>query len=546
MDRRQSIRKTSGFTLLEMVMSLSVLAIAFAAVGSVFVLASHVMPTPDNAEGATLNQSAALSRLIEDLQVARYITEDSATAVTMVVDDRTGDGLPDRLRYAWSGNIGDPLTLSINGSAPADVVENLSAFNLAYTTEERVDSIPSTTRTSEEVLLHQCTTASSASERILNTSAQGIGQIIQPTLPDEATAYTVTRIRIRAKKKNPDNGVTDVRLYAVASGLPTGTTIAEQTMNESDLAASFEWVDIAFENTPQRPAGESTAIALEWNSGSNSAAIEFDSSRPQGLITRDSNGDPWVNDGDKSLLIEAYGTTITTTPGVALTRQVRAAAQVTLQVGSATAQTITTRLYCEPGVHFAVWDANFNASPVAIDLDGNGTDWKAQSGGSAGSFVNGQWLVDGTIYSTPDNTFNRPLIVDLVMGATASNRSGASFQINANQVGGLAIPITIHAGRNADGNHYVSVYDEIPLTLARLKVSDLGENPPRIRLIIAPAHNTAGLIVNGIPVGAFSYTPVNASGLSKIVTLSEIADGVFSEISIRIGATAVVTTGDGS
>ena len=113
-------RAAAAFTLLEMTMSLTIMALVFTTVGSVFVLAAKVMPTPDSAEAASVHQSAALSQLLEDLQVARYITEDTANAVTLVVDDRTGDGLPDRLRYAWSGTIGDPLTLSINGSATGD------------------------------------------------------------------------------------------------------------------------------------------------------------------------------------------------------------------------------------------------------------------------------------------------------------------------------------------------------------------------------------------------------------------------------------------
>ena len=85
-------RRCAGFTLLEMVLSTTVLAVAFAAVGSVFVLASHVMPKPDSAAAASVQQSAALSRMLEDLQVARYITGGSANAITFVVDDRTGDG----------------------------------------------------------------------------------------------------------------------------------------------------------------------------------------------------------------------------------------------------------------------------------------------------------------------------------------------------------------------------------------------------------------------------------------------------------------------
>jgi len=529
-----------------MVLSLSVMSIAFVAVGSVFLLASHVMPSPGTAEASTVEQSAALSQLIEDLQVARYITEDTGTAITMVVDDRTGDGLPDRLRYAWSGTAGDPLTLSINGSVPVNVADNVQAFSLSFGLGNRVDTVLGSNVVSEEVLLFSRTVATASDTRHLSTSTRGIGQVFTPTLPDSATAYTVTRVSVRARTNGSASGVTNARLYKVTGGVPTGSFLVEHAMNEADLSSSLAWVNLVFDGAPERPAGEATAIALEWESGTNSATVEFDNGGSTGLLTQDGQDDPWINDAGKSMLIEVYGTTTTPTPDVTLTRQVRTGAHVTLQLGSATAHVADTKLYREPGVHSAQWDAGFDASPTLVDMDGDGADWKLYRGAMPGSFADGKWYAGGRLETDAANSFDQPMIVDLVMGATAASRGGANFQINADQAGGLAIPITVRAGRDAAGQHYVNVYDDVSLATARIDTSNLGDNLPAIRLIIAPADNAAAVFVNGAAIGTFTYTPVSASGLAGIASLSEASDGVFDEASIRVGGTAVVTAPAGS
>jgi hypothetical protein len=242
------------------------------------------------------------------------------------------------------------------------------------------------------------------------------------------------------------------------------------------------------------------------------------------------------------MLMEVFGRSTISMPGVELRRTVVTRVGVKLKIGAGTAQTVTARLYREPGLHSAVWDAGFDASPAALDLDGNGADWAFQSGGAASAFSEGCWKVDGVLYTQPTHAFDEPFVVDLVMGATAAGRSGAVFQINPDQSGGEAVPLTVRAGLDGDGQFCVRVYDAEALDRPRLDVAGLGANPPRVRLLVVPADNAVGVLINGQPAGSFTYDTVSAGGLPGLARMGEGTDGFFDEVTIRVGASAVVTT----
>jgi prepilin-type N-terminal cleavage/methylation domain-containing protein len=96
-----------AFTLIELTLTLGVMAMLMAGLASAVVLASRALPDPNRPSSDVLEQSSVVDRIAGDLQYARYITERGAHAVTFTVADRNGDGSPECLRYAWSGTAGD-------------------------------------------------------------------------------------------------------------------------------------------------------------------------------------------------------------------------------------------------------------------------------------------------------------------------------------------------------------------------------------------------------------------------------------------------------
>lgn len=539
-------RRRAAFSLLEMVLSLSVLAVAFTAVGSVFVLATKVMPAPDSAEAASVDQSRALNRLIEDLAGARYITAGNSNRIMLVVDDRTGDGVPDRLSYAWSGIAGDPLTLSVNGSTPVTLIDDVRTFAMSATTETRTDKVPVSSEVREEQLWHSYTSPVSAATASI-TRDNWVGQVVRPTLPGGTRSYTVSRVRYRARQNGDDNGETWVRVrpYAAATGT-LGAYLAEEEQKESGFASAYAWYEVVFAEPAVIEADSGVAVTFEWKNNAVAADLEYDNAGGAGVLWTTAAGSPWAVYRAKGLLAEVYGTCTVDMPGVELTRTVVTQIGIALQAGAGEVQSATARLYCEPGLHSAAWDAGFEASPANLDMDGNGSDWRFQSGGEEKTFALGRWDVDGVLYTQPTHSFDEPLVVDLKMGATNAGRSGATFQINADQSDGDAVPITVRVGMDNDGSYCVRVYDTERPDSPRLDATGLGDNPPEVRLLVVPADNAVGVIINGKPAGSFYYEPVAADGLPGLARLTEGSDGFFDLVSIRVGASAVVTSPAGT
>src|SRR5690606_30888846 len=57
-------------------------------------------------------------------------SERTATAATIAVPDRTGDGRPETIRYSWSGVVGDPLLYEYNGGAALSILDGVQQFRL--------------------------------------------------------------------------------------------------------------------------------------------------------------------------------------------------------------------------------------------------------------------------------------------------------------------------------------------------------------------------------------------------------------------------------
>ena len=120
----------AGLTLIELVTSMAIMVIVMGGVASSMVIATRA--ADDRASPPTQTSEAAdvVNRIITDLNEALTLSEFTDTSAAFTVPCRDGDGLPETLRYAWSGTPGDPLTLEYDGGSPVNVAENVHAFDL--------------------------------------------------------------------------------------------------------------------------------------------------------------------------------------------------------------------------------------------------------------------------------------------------------------------------------------------------------------------------------------------------------------------------------
>jgi hypothetical protein len=108
-------------------------SIVLAGLASALLVANSAID-PGLPSSVQANASSVTQRIRGDLQFSTGFTERTSRTLTMTVPDRTGDGIPDTIRYAWSGNSGDPLTVSLNEQAAETLLADVQTFDLSFLT----------------------------------------------------------------------------------------------------------------------------------------------------------------------------------------------------------------------------------------------------------------------------------------------------------------------------------------------------------------------------------------------------------------------------
>ncbi len=125
-------------TLIELVVSIAIIAVLSGAMGSAILLSSRAMDLSGSTARRTQERQDAalvLGDIGRDLALATSITRVSATSIGFTVPDRGhGAAGPETFLYEWSGVAGAPLTLSYNGAAATTVLANVQAFGAIATT----------------------------------------------------------------------------------------------------------------------------------------------------------------------------------------------------------------------------------------------------------------------------------------------------------------------------------------------------------------------------------------------------------------------------
>ncbi len=124
-----------GFTLVELMASMTIMVILMGATTSTILIASHAIPDSEDPAQKKLAATDVVDQMAGELFYATSITEATRRAVTFTVADRGhGAAGPETIRYAWSGTPGDPLTRQYNDGTVVNVSEGVERFKLVYTT----------------------------------------------------------------------------------------------------------------------------------------------------------------------------------------------------------------------------------------------------------------------------------------------------------------------------------------------------------------------------------------------------------------------------
>jgi hypothetical protein len=132
--KRITLRQRTAYTLLELVICIPATTLLLLGMASAIQLARRAFPDGNSITSATVAGQRALDLFAGDLAYATSIPARSATGITLVAPDRTGDAAPDTVIYLWSGTVGSPLTRQVNGSAPETILPGVQDFALTYDT----------------------------------------------------------------------------------------------------------------------------------------------------------------------------------------------------------------------------------------------------------------------------------------------------------------------------------------------------------------------------------------------------------------------------
>src|SRR6478735_8567204 len=139
-----------GFTMLEMIVAMVASAVLLAGLGSVMFIARQIAYSP-TAANRRAKTGDLVNQISDELRYATIILQQTPQILEFVVADRNGDGTSEKIRYEWSGTVGDPLRKTINGGTAVDVLPTVNSFVVTLQQQAKTTTLTTTTESAETV-----------------------------------------------------------------------------------------------------------------------------------------------------------------------------------------------------------------------------------------------------------------------------------------------------------------------------------------------------------------------------------------------------------
>lgn len=348
-----SRRTQSAFTLVEVLLATSIMAMIALGLGSAMVMAARAAPSDrSKSTNAATITGRAVDQLSAELSYATAINSSTATSIDFTVPDRTGDGNEDKIQYSWSGVSGAPLLRSINGRTGTPVATNVTQFQLTY--DKKNQQRATTYTESAEVVLNSYDGAGllNLGDGVIESNTW-YGQVFKPSLPADATHWRVTRARLKFKKHSSNEGYVRMQIRALNGTVP-GAVIEEGVVQESGMTSSYAWRELSCSNVSGRLPGSSLALVVQWVYDDEACDVQYQLLLAGGanayLVKTTNSGSTWSTPAAQDMIYYVYGTYSTANP-VAYDYWLKSV-RCTLRSGSDNASRVhtTIRIANEPQV----------------------------------------------------------------------------------------------------------------------------------------------------------------------------------------------------
>jgi len=289
--------RRGGFTLIEAVISLAIIAMMMAALSAASAFLIRTTPAGDSASARAAQINSGFDLFHEDVTLAVGAEPRGATMLAIFLADQDGDGVDETVIYEWDG---DALLRTVNSSDPLPIASGLGECAFEYT----IRSLPNAGMPDDATPSEMFDYVPSRSYTDLDLSdLVNFAQPIEFDLSAEAASCVIESVSVlmRRGSGSPTTGELYVHIYEDGgTGVPTGEPLASASVDPRRVRASGSFIEFRFDDLPVLSAGGAYTLLFENTSEATvtmSAAMPA-ASEPRGLVYSDMIGSwlalPWT------------------------------------------------------------------------------------------------------------------------------------------------------------------------------------------------------------------------------------------------------------
>jgi hypothetical protein len=301
--------RRTAYSLIELVLAMSVIALLLIGAQSAVMLASRALPDPNSTHARRLATAQAIDLIAADLADAVTISKSTDREIEFTVPDRDGDGQPETISYSFSTSTSASLKRTYNKSSPQNLLRRIESFSVSYATRDAPD--PANPVEGIETLLASNDTGLNLTPAAIDAS-NWIATSFRPALPADAASWTLTRVKLRLRASGTETaGKVLVQVRPAVADCPTASVLDQVPILESSLTPTFAWQEFAFTKSPCFNPGDSAAVVVQWASGVQACDVEYQNGAAAlgnaALATTINGGSSWTPDTADALCFYAYG-----------------------------------------------------------------------------------------------------------------------------------------------------------------------------------------------------------------------------------------------
>jgi type II secretory pathway component PulJ len=280
--------------MMETVVSMAIIAIVLLACGSVLVLAARVMNTSASGTAAQADAGQTVAtQIAADLRMATSFSERTANAVTFTVPDRTGDGQPDTIRYAWYGAGGGNITINsvvygvapntlvrqFDGGPPATLADRVQAFSFNYLlrTVGQPTQSPASESPDQNLVTHSGLSLNVKPFALKSTN--WLAEYVQVAFPANTVSWKINHVKLQIARASANaTGTLILEVHgADTAHKPTSAVLGSATVDMTTLTTTKTTVDLTLTPAVSIPDPNQGVVLVVKTVASNPSNVYYDS-----------------------------------------------------------------------------------------------------------------------------------------------------------------------------------------------------------------------------------------------------------------------------